>query len=54
MGVSFSNQKKMPTETIINDEKKHNINEIIKRYEYIKQTKEICNIESILEIVKKY
>lgn len=52
MGISFSKQKKLPIETIVTYEKTHNIKEIVKRYEFIKQTKQIYNVETILEIVE--
>ncbi len=52
MGVLFSKKKTSIKESTITYEKKPTIKEIIKHYEFIKQTKNIHNIETILEIVE--
>lgn len=52
MGLSFSKPKKNNTESETKPITKPNIKQIIQHYEYIKETKGISNIDTILSIVE--
>ena len=51
MGLLFSRLKKNNTKTKTNSITQPNIKEIIQHYEYIKETKRIYDIDTILSIV---